>query len=362
MNIAFLILTYGNPIFAKRIKKFTMGHNIYIHPKFKDDLDNYFKKFIIKNTIDTKWGDFSLVDATLNMLQEAYLNNNDYYVLLSGDTYPLYKQDTFVNYIKTLNNSCFDFWKKYKNIWKSSQWWILNKQDAEIILNTRDKYKNYFNNIKLDGAFDENYFLTVLNAENNLYKFNNTSCVYTRWLQYTITKHPVYFNKLTRQDIINIKNNNSFFIRKCVPSFKLKQYKIKKILYLIYIGTETNQENIFNLDFNKIDIIIITSLDLEKINNKLIKNCICIYSVLWKLYYESIIDIYTNFNIILDQWKQIIFTTEKFNFSNIYKTDVHNILPDNKYQFKDPSGYKISSKLLFTYLKDNSNNNAYLIN
>ena len=38
------------------------------------------------------------------------------------------------------------------------------------------------------------------------------------------------------QDLINIKNQDSLFVRKILPSFSNKKYICKKKLYVIFIG------------------------------------------------------------------------------------------------------------------------------
>jgi hypothetical protein len=62
---------------------------------------------------------------------------------------------------------------KYNNItfYKTSQWWLLTKHDANIIIKSQKKYLELFKQIKikLDGAFDEYYFLTVLKDINKNY-------------------------------------------------------------------------------------------------------------------------------------------------------------------------------------------------
>ena len=85
-----------------------------------------------------------------------------------------------------------------------------------------------FKNIKLDGAIDENYFLTVLNKEINDYKFLESNVMYVKWLNDVITKHPIIFNKLTINDIYD--THKSFFIRKCSDTFKYIKNNIQKVI------------------------------------------------------------------------------------------------------------------------------------
>jgi len=101
MTIAFLILTINNPLIYLDYL-IENNHNIYIHPKNIDKIDKKYKKYIIHDIVKTSWG-FTR-KATINLLQQAYKNeNNKFFMLCSGDAY-------------IYNN------EKYKGIYKSSTW------------------------------------------------------------------------------------------------------------------------------------------------------------------------------------------------------------------------------------------------
>ncbi|UHO39172.1 glycosyl transferase family 14 [Chryseobacterium capnotolerans] len=81
------------------------GTLFYIHIDFKSDLNEFQKIikgeniFFIENRVDCIWGDFSQVQATLNMIQEVLkidYNPNTRVVLLSGQDYPIKSLD-FIN-------------------------------------------------------------------------------------------------------------------------------------------------------------------------------------------------------------------------------------------------------------------------
>lgn len=301
MKIALLLLTIENPYFTDNLKNFINDNvKLYIHAKFPDKIDPFFKKYLIKNQIDTKWGDMSLVNASINLLEESFYDC-DYFYLFSGDTY-------IINQPEIFDLSCFDLMKEYNGIYKTSQWWGLNKKDAKTIIDTRNKYKNYFTDIKLNGAYDENYFLTVLNKEINDYKYNLKRVMYVKWLDNVITKHPIIFNKLTECDIY--LSRNSFFIRKTLDTFKNEKIKTKDIIHIFYIGSETLQNEILKMDLNNIDYAIITSIDIDKINKIILKNTFYIIPIIWKFYQETKKSLQKD--IILSIWKKIIFYPEKF--------------------------------------------------
>jgi hypothetical protein len=323
-KIAFLYLTIDNP--NKTIDYLIKNkNNIYIHPK--NEIDKKYEKYIINKVIDTNWGTWSLIEATINLLKSALKNvDNDYFILCSGDSYLLRKKFDYHGL------SCFDFVKKQDNYYKSAQWWILNKQDAIIIVKTINKYK-YLKNIKFDGAIDEYYFLTVLMNENKNYKYNQFESIYKRWFKIAITKHPVIFNKVTAYDLQDIKKENSIFIRKVLPTFKLKEYQVRKELYVLLIGTDS-----INLDYfinNNVDLIIFSCIDIKDIDKRLLDKCICIFQIIFKFYYLCILDLYINYKDYLKQWTNVYFINETFKFDKIKILDKLVELPiKNEYNKK----------------------------
>lgn len=363
MKLAFLILTYGNTMFPDKIKLLEHNNNIYIHPKYPDQIDEYFSKFIIDNIIETKWGDMSLVSAAINLLKSAY-DKYDYYFLISGDTYPLYSYDELMEKLKNNKLSIFDEMDVINEIHKTSQWWMISNDDAKVIINTEHKYKNYFTEkmIRNIGAYDECYFLTVLNKEVDNYKFNNMKCVYVKWLQHVITKHPFTFNKLTKEDINDIEQHNSFFVRKCLTTLNKYEKELEKTLYIIYIGSHTDQNNILNNILEIDDISIITSLDIDKINENILRKCFFIVQIIWKFYVESIIDLYITHKQILKQWNSIIFIPEKYTFKNIkYNNKLVSVDAKSHNFLRKLLNKNIINKKIFVEMIDDENNIAYVL-
>jgi len=338
MQVAFLFLTYDNFTNQNIMKKFLINQNIYIHPKYPNNVNLYFKKYIIENLIETKWSEYSIVQATINLLKKAFENtNNKWFVLLSEDCYPLMNINKFKNHLNKFDKSLF-FFKEKNKYWKTSQWWILIRDDVETILN------NHINIIiDMKGAVDEYYFLSLLKKNNSNYKFINYPVMYDKWLNDTTQKNPQYFNHLLIDDIRYIKLHNCFFIRKITNLFTLNKYKTKKKLYVLYIGTETNQNNIiFN---NNFDIILIISININLIKKEIINSSIYIINIIYKFYYDTILSICNQDYI--KKWQIVIFTTEKFNLNNYNQIDKQPKLLNNK------------SDIKFYYITDNNNNLAF---
>lgn len=317
MKIAFLFLTYDNPLFPDKIKELC-GNDIFIHPKYPNKVNDEFKKYIIDDLIETEWASYSIVEATINLLKTSIEYNYDYYILLSEDIYPLFEKDKFELLFEKIYNkklSVFDYKGEKDKIYKTSQWWMLSKNDANIIVTTKDKYKNMKYD-KIFGAPDELYFLTVLMNEISDYNYISQKITYTKWIKNVISKHPIIFNKLLSNDFYDLTKNGSLFIRKIVKSFNSSLYKPKKNLYIIFIGTETNQNNIKVIDFNETDIIIITPLEISKILCS--DKSIYIYKIIWKFYNDIIKFILKDINVL--EWENIYITPEKCSFMNMTKT------------------------------------------
>src|SRR5262249_59211657 len=100
MRVAYLVLAHANPRhFARLVRALqTSRARMFVHIDAKSDLRLFaqsstsrgFVRFS-SNRVDARWGSFSLVQASLNLLTEAHhgLDEIDYFVLLSGADYPL---------------------------------------------------------------------------------------------------------------------------------------------------------------------------------------------------------------------------------------------------------------------------------
>jgi hypothetical protein len=176
--------------------------------------------YIVKN-YPTKWGAKSIVDATIKLLELAYQNGHEWFVLLAYDVYPLVSFGEFKNFMKYQTKSMFNVIKQHENEWKASQWWILCRRDVETILSRHAEYDDYLTKIKytITGAWDELYFLSLLKYVSPTYSFLEYKTVYTEWMQNSQQSHPVTYNKILPFDLEKMKG--SFFLRKTTKQ-KLK--------------------------------------------------------------------------------------------------------------------------------------------
>lgn len=109
MKLAILLLCHKN---AEQINLFlqTMKPpdiDFYIHVDKKSHITNQIAKrpdiHILSDSlrVDVQWGGISMIQATLNMLQEAYCSKKfDYYWLCSGQDFPLKTPKEIVLYFQ----------------------------------------------------------------------------------------------------------------------------------------------------------------------------------------------------------------------------------------------------------------------
>lgn len=214
-------------------------YSIYIHYKINTPL-KYFEKYKLKNCIETKYADISLVKAQNLMLEQGIKeNDNEHFIILSNSCIPLKSFDHIYN---SLNPSfsyfteillfprCFKINFKRKDLKKSHQWCILNKKHATEILAPSldiDLFEPIY-------AADEHYYIT------NIYKKNlqneiittrsnaNNTTTFVDWSNPIKTGHPKDFTEIRDKELTSLLKNSHLFGRKINASCQLldKQYYI----------------------------------------------------------------------------------------------------------------------------------------
>lgn len=104
MKFAYLILAHGSFELLKELLKAIDApeNDIYVHLDRKaGDIDvapfmdvvKYSKLVFIRKRVNVKWGKISIVEATLNLMEEAVEGDYDYLHLLSGVDFPIKSND-----------------------------------------------------------------------------------------------------------------------------------------------------------------------------------------------------------------------------------------------------------------------------
>ena len=247
MKIAFLFMFYNDhcqdDYMQNFFKQSSGDHNIYCHFKKNDGYKKsyHFGQFSIPKHIETRHCDINLVDCYINLLETALLKNeNQWFIFLSGSCLPI---KTFLNLYDFLKKNTLSFFNTlchadreefhpkmlqgwigewndsyvnydFSKFKKHSQWCILNRKDAEILVKTRDKHlpawRALQDKYKRGFAKDEFYPLAVLNHENYNYVYNEYPTTYVKWKKGK-TK-PETFMTLNSKTLEHCPS--SFFIRK----------------------------------------------------------------------------------------------------------------------------------------------------
>jgi len=327
-NICLLFLTYSNITHINEFDDYLENCNIYIHPKYPEKVDNLLKKYIIPTLIETKWGDKSIINATLELLKESIKNrNNKWFILCSEDMFPLVNYAEMSDYLMNQKYSIFDVMNDSNN--KTSQFWALKSDDVEKILFNKDKWNTVFSKIPKKVAVDELFFLPLLKLIDPKYKFTNSKFCYVKWFKNFISKHPTTFNCLLDYDLNDIKKNHSCFIRKTYSTFKNTRCPDKKLTILLVYGSESvNDYSNFLNDFSEIANIFILSMT-DNVNNAELKNASCqTYYVVWNDLENSIKEIKKTFK------GDLIITSEKLNVNRLkYMLENSQLQDENKNSF-----------------------------
>src|SRR5208337_2314265 len=107
MKIAYLIVTHRNPKLLGKTIDFLSSEDcaFFIHVDKKSDINDFSSIkgrniFFIDNRTPVYWGEFSMVDAILALLERAFDSPEkyDYYVLSSGSEYPLRSREYIHNF------------------------------------------------------------------------------------------------------------------------------------------------------------------------------------------------------------------------------------------------------------------------
>ena len=238
-KVALCFLTYDNlsqPALWSNFAHATEKYNIYIHNK--NPCTGEFRKYCIKNRIETKWGDITLVKATLRLFKAAFdVSENEYFVLLSDKCIPLYSPDEIYNSIGwlgnnvvsnyRLNSSRYDtlakkhFFARYRFM-KQNQWMILKRNTVGFFI--KNDYTHIFGSNS--AVPDEHYFINIMNKFNIGYV--NRLITYVNWKEDSDSKKhnrlPKTYDILTDNAVKRILRSGCLFMRKVSKECVLPSY------------------------------------------------------------------------------------------------------------------------------------------
>lgn len=187
-------------------------YRILYHPKSarKMGMNSFFRQFLTFGNVQTKWGDFSIVKATLLLLEEMMKLDDqvEYFVLLSDSCVPLLPFHVLYEQIFEKGVSRFTFHSPYKthegcsreianNLAKSKfsrelhlpkgmclkhqQFFTLRREHAKLILDNTEKFISMRN---LPWP-DEGYFGSGLLSLPEIYQDRNARIHFDRFEDFT---------------------------------------------------------------------------------------------------------------------------------------------------------------------------------
>lgn len=287
--------------FFNRLKKSVHNNSLYIviHPKNIDTFkinEKFYKNISVvdkEHWIETKWGTRSLSDATLLMIQYAFLKYGDIfkkYVLLSSNCAPLYNFDIIYNEFNKDNKSWIECSsedyrgkntpiKYYKfnggpfdinTITNQSQWMALDRKHLDLFfmnnnnkliktyttinnneIITSDKlFQSYLNAYKLDNYnydSDNSFFISVISQiiKSKTDLLNNIRTVIgtkdNKWIKKKIElKNDVIYKKYydNYKNILNIINPDNIKEIYYIYDINNKNYILKNGKFIL--TTEKN--------------------------------------------------------------------------------------------------------------------------
>ena len=213
--------------------------NLYIHSKDKKCF--LFKDYFIKNTVPTKWGHFSLVEATIELMKTALKDEqNEYFTLISDSHLPLYNLNDTVKLIKerytTLTFSKhFSFHTKVKsqltfregikgfkfNEYNAvCQFFVFRREDAIKFIETFDHWSQYFVKNKVIFA-DEFYFWGIAKELGMNFNMGQAS-TYSDWRirrlpNGSVERTPRTFNTFNSFLLQKLRGEGFLYARKAMP-------------------------------------------------------------------------------------------------------------------------------------------------
>lgn len=268
-KIAFCFLIYDIINHEELWNKFFLDvdinkYNIYIHYKYNVPL-KYFEKYKLNKTIETKYADISIVKAQNLLLKKALKHDktNELFIFLSNSCIPL---KSFEHVYNTLNenfsyfnitsqNQCFPRcnntlkYLDYQYIQKASQWCILNKKHANLLLENQEEYIKWFNYI--ETVPDEHCYITFFfknNLQNEIIATMNESInatTFTNWEDISY-KYPSLHGLKNYQSITD-EELNYLLKSKCLFGRKFNKECDKSLLNNeIYIDNISNEKLLTN--------------------------------------------------------------------------------------------------------------------
>lgn len=216
--------------------------NLYIHPK--DDSQCVFSDYFIDNHVETGWGHFSLVEATIELMKAALKDeDNEYFTLISDSHFPLYSLNATTELIKKkygkmtfATHGAISTKQKGQRVLKHGvqgnhnftlynavcQFFVWRRNDAIKFIESFNHFSQFF--IKDQVIFaDEFYFWAVARELKMDFDIGQAS-TYSDWHEYLIegtnkiSRQPREIKYLNSLVLKTLRNQGFLFTRKVMPT------------------------------------------------------------------------------------------------------------------------------------------------
>lgn len=322
MKFAFCFLTYRDIVHVTQWAPYFARNNVYIHPKQKNHVSFKHARYVLPTLVETSWGDKSIVDATLLMLEHALRDDreNDWFVLCAEDSCPLQPYADFATFFQNQRHSLFDMMDEGKL--KTSQWWALKRADVEVLVKRKRENQTLLSSLARQyrkQALDELFFLKALTQYIPSFQYTRHRVHYVKWMNEWTSKHPTVFNTLLDEDVTAIQEGQCWFIRKTYPAFQNQAMSKKPTCIVVCVGSESVMRyDAFVTFFARHANLFLLIMDAPKMadpaSEPLKTHCEQAFHVVWNMADKAMGVLYDKFASLYDN---VLILKEPFAFHTL---------------------------------------------
>lgn len=244
-KIAFMFLTYSNPHKSALWEDY-FSHadsdkfTLYVHPKFPERLFQFWSKHCIdrRDIVMTRWGDISLVKATLALMKHAIKDlDNQWFILVSDSCIPVLPFNQLYDIMTRRLVSSFKTSERQVNttqssgipLFKSSQWFTMIRSDVEFFMTLNNLIGMYLDEFSKVDIPDEKFFLSIMKLHGR--KFEQWRSTYVTWHHQSNNRRksnkkngkyvPRVYNSVTKELLTECRSTGCILLRKVNANTRL---------------------------------------------------------------------------------------------------------------------------------------------
>jgi hypothetical protein len=200
--------------------------NIYIHPNLSYSLQN-FSEYQVKNVVKKTSGYNFL--ATFSSLKEAFSNKENFkFCLLSDDCIPLTSAQDFYNFACSNEKSNMRYGSSWitqgnrfineipkKDQMANAEWFLLNRDHVEIILENENMVKDVFCKYCVASEHAPSTILHLA-GQLNEEKIENKDILYEKFLPISVEDYSKFSSEELQNKKLELIDKKYFFMRKFI--------------------------------------------------------------------------------------------------------------------------------------------------